>query len=123
MLRVREEPPAVAARLEVLTQSLPRVPEGFLEELAREYKGRTCFVTGADGFIGSHMVEQLVEYGADVRAFVRATSSGELRNIGRLKDKIRVRRGNLTDKTSVDAAVRDLADGAGTIIFHLAAQA
>src|SRR5437867_12304596 len=121
MLRVREEPPAVAARLEVLTQSLPRVPEGFLEELAREYKGRTCFVTGADGFIGSHLVEQLVEYGADVRAFVRATSSGELRNIGHLRSHIRVYRGNLGDKTSVDTAVNDLRSGNSTIVFHLGA--
>ena len=76
-----------------------------MEDLAEGYRGRTCFVTGADGFIGSHMVEQLVEYGADVWAFVRATSSGELRNIGHLRDRINVLRGNLTDKTSVDGAV------------------
>jgi dTDP-glucose 4,6-dehydratase len=94
-----------------------------LDELEREYRGRTCFVTGADGFIGSHMVEQLVAWGADVRAFVRATSSGELRNIGHLRGRIRVHRGNLTDKTSIDAAVRELAGGSGTIVFHLGAQA
>lgn len=96
---------------------------GLLEELESEYRGRTCLVTGADGFIGSHLVEQLVEYGADVRAFVRATSSGELRNIGHLRNRLRVYRGNLTDKTSVDAAIGDLRGGNGTIVFHLAAQA
>ncbi len=94
-----------------------------MEELAKEYRGRTCFVTGADGFIGSHLVEQLVEYGADVHAFVRATSSGELRNIGHLRGRLRVHRGNLVDKTSVDAAIAELRDGNGTIIFHLGAQA
>ena len=94
-----------------------------MEELAKAYKGRTCFITGADGFIGSHMVEQLVAYGADVWAFVRATSSGELRNIGHLRSRIRVLRGNLIDKTSVDAAMNELRSGRDTIIFHLAAQA
>jgi nucleoside-diphosphate-sugar epimerase len=32
-------------------------------------RGRKVFVTGADGFIGSHLTERLVELGADVRAF------------------------------------------------------
>ena len=94
-----------------------------MDELAREYRGRTCFVTGADGFIGSHLVEQLIAFGADVRAFVRATSSGELRNIGHLRSRLRIHRGNLTDKTSVDAAVRELRGGDRTIVFHLGAQA
>ena len=91
--------------------------------IAKEYKGRTTFITGADGFIGSHLTEKLVEYGADVRVFVRATSSDELRNINHLRDRIRVYRGNLIDKLSVDRAIRDLKDGHDTIIFHLAAQA
>lgn len=35
-----------------------------------EYKGKKVLVTGADGFIGSHLTEALVQAGADVRAFV-----------------------------------------------------
>lgn len=31
---------------------------------------KKVLVTGADGFIGSHLVETLVERGYDVRAFV-----------------------------------------------------
>lgn len=93
------------------------------DELAREFKGRTVFVTGADGFVGSHLTEQMVAWGADTRVFVRATSSGELRNIAHLKPHVRVYRGDLCDKHAVDTAVRDLRDGRDTIVFHLAAQA
>ena len=37
---------------------------------AQQRNGRQVLVTGADGFIGSHLVELLVEAGARVRAFV-----------------------------------------------------
>lgn len=94
-----------------------------MKDLSKDYKGRTTFITGADGFIGSHLTEKLVEYGADVRVFVRATSSDELRNLNHLCGRIKVYRGNLIDKHSVDIALRDLKGGNETIIFHLAAQA
>ena len=50
------------------------------------YEGRTVLVTGADGFMGSHLTEALVALGANVHAFVRATSSGALNNIGHLRE-------------------------------------
>lgn len=40
------------------------------------WKGRTALVTGAAGFIGSHLVEALVRQGARVRAHIRYNSSG-----------------------------------------------
>src|SRR5438067_6175041 len=74
------------------------------------YVGRTCLVTGADGFLGSHLTDALVHTGADVIAFVRATSSGALNNIWHLRTRLkRVVFADLTDKTSIDFLVRELA--------------
>jgi len=99
-----------------------------LDDLRREYAdayaGRTVLVTGADGFMGSHLTEALVELGASVIAFVRATSSGALNNIGHLRGRLRVVFADLTDKTSVDYLVRDLrAADDRPFVFHLGAQA
>ena len=93
-------------------------------EFAPIYAGRTVLITGADGFMGSHLTEALVEIGATVHAFVRATSSGALNNIGHLRRQLTVHFADLTDKTSVDYTVRQLclADDKPTI-FHLGAQA
>jgi dTDP-glucose 4,6-dehydratase len=93
-------------------------------ELGDAFRGRTCVVTGADGFMGSHLTEALVGLEADVHAFVRATSSGALNNIGHLRGRVRVHFADLTDKTSVDYLVRDLLQVEDRpYIFHLAAQA
>jgi dTDP-glucose 4,6-dehydratase len=103
--------------------------DGELDELRSAfgsyYEGRTCLVTGADGFMGSHLTDALVELGASVVAFVRATSSGALNNIGsRRKRLARVVFADLTDKTSIDYLVRDLREtGDKPYVFHLGAQA
>jgi dTDP-glucose 4,6-dehydratase len=100
-----------------------------LEELRSEfgdaYRGRSVLVTGADGFMGSHLTDALVELGADVHAFVRATSSGALNNIGHLRNRLKVHFADLTDKTSIDYMVRELKAAATDrpYIFHLGAQA
>jgi dTDP-glucose 4,6-dehydratase len=88
------------------------------------FTGRTCLVTGADGFMGSHLTEALVRLDANVHAFVRATSSGALNNIGGLREELKVHFADLTDKTSVDYLVRELLDAPDKpYIFHLGAQA
>ena len=94
-------------------------------DLGEAYEGRTCLVTGADGFMGSHLTDALVELGAEVIAFVRATSSGALNNIGHLRDRLsRVVFADLTDKTSIDYLMRDLTRAPDKpYIFHLGAQA
>jgi dTDP-glucose 4,6-dehydratase len=100
-----------------------------LDQLRRDfgdiYGGRTCLVTGADGFMGSHLTEALVELGAHVIAFVRATSSGALNNIAPLRSQLTVKFADLTDKTSIDYLIKELRDSGGDkpYIFHLGAQA
>ena len=72
------------------------------------YDGRTVLVTGADGFMGSHLTDALVALGATVHAFVRATSSGALNNIGHQRGRLKVHFADLTDRTSVDYTMREL---------------
>ncbi|MGZ4303000.1 MAG: GDP-mannose 4,6-dehydratase [Gaiellaceae bacterium] len=88
------------------------------------FSGRTCLVTGADGFMGSHLTEALVALDANVYAFVRATSSGALNNIAPLREQLKIKFADLTDKTSVDYLVKELLDAPDKpYIFHLGAQA
>jgi dTDP-glucose 4,6-dehydratase len=94
------------------------------EDFGDVYGGRTAVVTGADGFMGSHLTDSLVELGANVHAFVRATSSGALNNIARLRGRLRVHFADLTDRTSVDYLIRELKEAPDRpYIFHLGAQA
>jgi dTDP-glucose 4,6-dehydratase len=102
--------------------------EESLADLRREfgdvYGGRTVVVTGADGFMGSHLTDALVELGANVHAFVRATSSGALNNIWHLRGRLKVHFADLTDKTSIDYLVRELLQAPDKpYLFHLGAQA
>ena len=94
------------------------------DEFGTDYDDRTVLVTGADGFMGSHLTEALTHLGAHVHAFVRATSSGALNNIGHIRDRIKVHWADLTDKHSIDLLVRQLKDAPDKpYVFHLGAQA
>ena len=99
--------------------------DGLQAEFGDRYGGRTCLVTGADGFIGSHLTEALVALEAEVVAFVRATSSGALNNISHLRRDVHVVFADLTDKSSIDFAVKDhLVPAADRpYVFHIGAQA
>src|SRR5688500_5684242 len=94
------------------------------EDFGPYYEDRTVLVTGADGFMGSHLTEGLCHLGAHVHAFVRATSSGALNNIGQIRDRLKVHWADLTDKHSIDYLVKDLRDAPDKpYVFHLGAQA
>lgn len=67
-------------------------------------------VTGADGFIGSHLVERLVARGYDVRAFVAYNSLGSWgwldKSSAKLKDELDVVLGDIRDRNSIRDAMR-----------------
>jgi dTDP-glucose 4,6-dehydratase len=75
-------------------------------------------ITGAGGFIGSHLTEACVAAGYDVTALVRYNSRGSRGWLDGLEEagRVRVLAGDIRDSDTVDRAVR----GADTI-FHLAA--
>lgn len=81
---------------------------------------RTAVVTGAGGFIGSHLVERLLAEGWEVRALLHYHSSpswGWLEELrGREVDGLEVVRGDITDP----ARMRALLAGR-EVVFHLAA--
>lgn len=81
---------------------------------------KKVLVTGADGFIGSHMVEHLVRRGADVRAFCCYNSFNSWGWLDRCAEDVRGRfevvSGDIRDPNGVRAAV----DGCDTV-YHLAA--
>jgi dTDP-glucose 4,6-dehydratase len=84
-------------------------------------RGRSALVTGAGGFIGSHVVERLVRDGARVRALCRYTSRrdrGALDWLDRdLLADVEVVFGELRDLESVSRAVQGM-----EAVFHLGAQ-
>ena len=84
------------------------------------WSGVPVLVTGAGGFIGSHLVESLVSRGAKVRAFVRYTSRANLGSLEQLEPQtlssVEVVYGDLCRPDVVRAAF----DGV-SVAFHLGA--
>lgn len=83
-----------------------------------DWSGRRVLVTGAGGFIGSHLCERLAELGASVRAFCEYNSLGSwgwLDESSR-RDELDVVLGDVRDADSIATA----AVGVDTV-FHLAA--
>jgi dTDP-glucose 4,6-dehydratase len=94
------------------------------EKIKKLLKGRAVLVTGADGFVGSHLTEKLLFFGANTHVLIRATSSGMLHNLYQIKGKITVHHGDLTDKQALRQVLKIIKKvGKKPIIFHLGAQA
>ncbi|MBY0450051.1 MAG: SDR family NAD(P)-dependent oxidoreductase [Cyanobacteria bacterium] len=84
------------------------------------YDGRTVLVTGAGGFIASHLTEALVRQGAHVRALVKYNSRNDWGHIERLPESVQqaleIHTGDITDPF----LMRRLCENVDTV-FHLAA--
>jgi NAD dependent epimerase/dehydratase len=80
--------------------------------------GKAVLVTGAGGFIGSHLVEALVSRGASVRALVRYNSRNDWGNLEdvapEVKKQFEVLAGDIRDPFFVDRAVAKV-----DVVFHL----
>ncbi|BFG70384.1 NAD-dependent 4,6-dehydratase LegB [Sediminibacterium sp. KACHI17] len=83
-------------------------------------RNKKVLVTGADGFIGSHLVEKLVSDGANVRAFVYYNSFNSWGWLDSLPKetlkKVEIFSGDIRDPNAVHHAVKEV-----QVIFHLAA--
>lgn len=83
-------------------------------------RGCRCLVTGAGGFIGSHLAERLVREGARVRALVHYASRSGQGNIDFIdrdaRDGLEVVAGDVTDSACIDQAVAGC-----DVVLHLAA--
>ncbi|MCM3444718.1 GDP-mannose 4,6-dehydratase [Metabacillus halosaccharovorans] len=85
-----------------------------------ELNGIKIAVTGAGGFIGSHLVEALVKYGAEVTAFIHYNSHNDIGWIKELPeeylDLVNIEFGDLTSIESVNRLIKGK-----KIVFHLGA--
>lgn len=82
------------------------------------WTGKKVLVTGAGGFIGSHLTERLVGLGAQTCAFVHYNSSGSWGWLDHspLKSELDVVAGDVCDRDSVQKALEGM-----NVVFHLAA--
>jgi len=81
-----------------------------------DWRGQKVLVTGAAGFIGSHLVEELIGLGAGVTAFVRYTSRASVGFLSSLTTDLRIVAGDLTEFESVYQAMKGQ-----EYVFHLGA--
>ncbi len=85
-----------------------------------DWQGRRVLVTGAYGFLASHLIEALLGRGAEVIGLVRDRPAESYLRLQGLEERITLAPGDLTDFAAVKRA---LLEGEAEVVFHLAAQA
>ncbi len=83
-----------------------------------DWNNKKVLITGAGGFIGSHLTERLVELGADVRALVHYNALGSQGwlDSSDAKDRMEIIAGDICDRDCVMNVVKG-----HEVVFHLAA--
>ena len=81
-----------------------------------ELKKKHCLVTGGAGFIGSHLVDELIRHGCTVRVLDNL-ANGKLENMSNHlgQDNFQFFRGSITDPLDVQRAMEEI-----DVVFHLA---
>ncbi len=83
-------------------------------------KNKNIFITGADGFIGSHLCERLLELGANVTALATYNSFGSIGWLSEINKtyitKLRIISGDITDESFIKNTIVEY-----DYVFHLAA--
>ncbi len=84
------------------------------------FRGKKILITGAGGFIGSHLANYLYRKDAELYLFIRYTSKRDIGNLRFFNDELinnsHIIFGNLREKNTVENIVKKV-----DIIFHLAA--
>jgi nucleoside-diphosphate-sugar epimerase len=80
------------------------------------WKGKHVLVTGGTGFVGSHLVEALLDKGADI-SILHLRSENRTRNLSRVADKVNFFTHDISDPTIIN----ELSKLDFDYIFHLAA--
>ena len=107
---------------------LPDRIEEYEEEVSRRqtalpskeyWQGKKVFITGINGFAGSHLAEALLELGAEVHGLVRRKSVPIHSNLKNVRGKVTLHTGNLLSEKKINEIIHEINPN---VIFHLAAE-